>query len=146
MSRMRLHFALMFTMASAVSLMVGGCPNVDDSAVNGDSQAGPPVRSPAEAALSNQRPVAEAGEDVAVVAGEIVSLSGTASSDADGDRLSFVWRQVSGEPQVELKSPFASISTFVAPAVAAETVLVFRLTVVDGFAAADDEVVVTVLP
>lgn len=146
MFRMRSLSGLVWVFATVLPLVMGGCPLSDGSTADGDAAAGPPAESQVEASLSNQRPVAKAGDDLTVVSGELVSLSGAASTDADGDRLSFLWRQVSGAPQVELKSPFASITTFVAPAVDAETVLVFRLTVVDGFAAADDEISVTILP
>lgn len=146
MSRLRFSGALAFSFAAVFPLLVGGCPVTEEDAGNGDAQAGPPAESLVEASLTNQRPVAKAGDDVTAVSGELVSLSGVASTDADGDRLSFVWQQVAGEPQAELKSPFSSITNFVAPAVGAETVLVFRLSVVDGFATASDEVTVTVLP
>jgi len=39
----------------------------------------------------NSPPVADAGPDQTVVAGQLVSLDGTASSDADGDALAFEW-------------------------------------------------------
>ena len=40
---------------------------------------------------ANSMPVADAGPDQGVVAGDTVSLDGTGSSDADGDLLSFHW-------------------------------------------------------
>jgi hypothetical protein len=40
---------------------------------------------------SNSAPVADAGPDQTVVAGQIVSLDGSGSSDRDGDPLSFHW-------------------------------------------------------
>jgi hypothetical protein len=39
----------------------------------------------------NAAPVADAGPDQTVVAGQLVTLDGTGSSDADGDPLSFRW-------------------------------------------------------
>ena len=39
----------------------------------------------------NSAPVAHAGADVSAVAGRVVSLAGDASSDADGDVLSYSW-------------------------------------------------------
>ncbi|RLC34233.1 hypothetical protein DRH14_03420 [Candidatus Shapirobacteria bacterium] len=40
---------------------------------------------------SNISPVANAGEDQAVYVGDMVTLDGSSSSDADGDILSFIW-------------------------------------------------------
>jgi hypothetical protein len=39
----------------------------------------------------NTAPVANAGADLTVTAGQSVTLSGTASSDADGDTLKYKW-------------------------------------------------------
>jgi hypothetical protein len=46
-------------------------------------------------------PVARAGEAFLAYPGEIVTLNGSASSDADGDPLDYTWRQVGG-PEVDL--------------------------------------------
>ena len=43
------------------------------------------------ASTSNSAPIAEAGQDQHVAAGEVVTLDGTASSDADGDVLTYQW-------------------------------------------------------
>lgn len=40
---------------------------------------------------TNQAPVAEAGENQSVLAGDTVQLDGTGSTDADGDALSYRW-------------------------------------------------------
>ena len=42
--------------------------------------------------VANEPPVAEAGGDQTVVGGSLVHLDGGASGDADGDELSFEWR------------------------------------------------------
>jgi hypothetical protein len=47
---------------------------------------------------SNSPPVAAAGDDQLVVAGDLVALDGTASSDADGDPLLFRW-SITTRPQ-----------------------------------------------
>ncbi len=47
---------------------------------------------------SNSRPVANAGPDQSVHKGDTVSLDGTASSDADGDPLTFSWSLSSRPP------------------------------------------------
>jgi hypothetical protein len=58
----------------------------------------------------------------------------------------FIWQQIDGEPTVELENGFSSLPRFDAPQVAVQTVLTFRLIVVDGTWAATDEVCVTVQP
>lgn len=45
----------------------------------------------AEAVVVNNAPVAEAGDDQSTTVGTIVTLDGSASSDADGDSLSYTW-------------------------------------------------------
>ena len=47
------------------------------------------------AATANSAPVASAGLDQNVLAGSTVTLDGSASSDADGDALSYSWASVS---------------------------------------------------
>lgn len=97
----------------------------------------------------NVAPVADAGPDQSItytVDPPAVQLDGCASSDGDGPLpLTFAWQQVSGEPVV-LSDPQVCDPTFVAPAVAAQTmeVLTFELVVSDGEASAADSVNVTV--
>ena len=52
------------------------------------------VNSPADSVVIitvNSPPVANAGEDQSALVGDIITLDGTASSDVDGDLLSFQW-------------------------------------------------------
>ena len=91
---------------------------------------------------ANQLPVADAGMDQSVDAGAMVTLVGTASSDADGTIASYAWAQTGGT-MVALSGDDSDTATFTAPNVA-ET-LTFRLTVTDNQdATASDEVSVTV--
>jgi ELWxxDGT repeat protein len=77
-------------------------------------------------------PVAEAGPDQTVDEGADVSLDGTASSDPNGDPLSYQWEQIGG-PTVALSDPTTAQPGFVAPTVpSGGTTLTFRLTVSDG--------------
>ena len=93
----------------------------------------------------NRLPVAHAGPDRTVVERTSVALDGTASTDPDGDALTFAWYQASGPP-VTLAGTTTASPTFTAPSVTAATALVFQLTVSDGQASGSDHVTITVLP
>jgi hypothetical protein len=95
--------------------------------------------------INNQAPIADAGSDQNVIAGSLVTLDGSGSSDPDNHTpLSYGWTQTGGQA-VTLSDPAASQPTFIAPSRTA--VLTFNLTLSDRFGLADptpDEVVVTV--
>ena len=94
---------------------------------------------------ANQIPIASAGSDQTVDEGATVTLNATASADADGDRLTYSWIQVSG-PAVPLVNGDGPQPHFTAPAVGATgATLVFQLVVGDGSAASQpDTVTITV--
>lgn len=97
-------------------------------------------------AVNSARPLAHAGADIPnVPEGEPVTLDGSASSDADGDALTFTWTQ-SGGPPVALSDAHAVSPTFLAPIVGLSgATLTFLLVVDDGQLASDpDPVDVTV--
>jgi len=87
---------------------------------------------------TNTAPVADAGDDASVAEGSPVTLDGTNSYDADGDALTYSWLQISGAP-VTLSSTSTALTSFDAPfgsgggAPGIVDVLVFELTVDDGF-------------
>jgi hypothetical protein len=79
----------------------------------------------------NVPPVADAGEDQTVAAGDQVILDGSASADPDGDDLSFSWSLLS-VPEgslAEIASPAAAETTFIADVVGA---YIANLVVNDG--------------
>ena len=90
--------------------------------------------------VENTAPVADAGPDQDVLAGDPVVLDGSGSSDADGDTLSYEWAQVSGEP-VTLSSPTAIMPEFTAPELVDGGELVFELHIDDGNGGSDTDTV-----
>lgn len=90
--------------------------------------------------VENTAPVANAGEDAEAQAGDLVVLDGSASSDADGDSLSYQWTQTAGEP-VQLSSATAIMPEFTAPALPQDESLQFQLEVNDGNGGSDTDVV-----
>ena len=91
---------------------------------------------------TNTPPVPSAGADRRVAAGAAVVLDGQASSDADGDPLTYAWTQLAGLPVV-LAGAATPLASFTAP-VTTGAVLDFRLTTSDGVQAASDDVSVRV--
>ncbi|TRD14193.1 PKD domain-containing protein [Palleronia caenipelagi] len=95
----------------------------------------------------NNAPTANAGADDTVASGTAVSLDGNGSSSNDaGQSLTYSWVQTSG-PAVTLSGGTTATPGFTAPTLAIgapNQVLLFRLTVDDGFETATDEVQFTV--
>ena len=94
----------------------------------------------------NHPPVAVAELDQTLPPGLFVPLVGTNSFDPDGDRLSFSWVQTSG-PTVTVNNANTGSAFFVTPNVGPSgAVLVFELTVSDGFGGtATDDVTINVV-
>ncbi|HEX2244566.1 MAG TPA: Ig-like domain-containing protein, partial [Gammaproteobacteria bacterium] len=91
----------------------------------------------------NQPPVANAGVDQVVSAGDAVTLNGSASSDPDGSLTAFQWSQTAG-PSVALSDPSSPTPGLIAPGVAAQTILAFNLIVIDDAGARSNAATVTV--
>ena len=91
---------------------------------------------------TNKAPVSNAGSDQVVNIGTTVTLDGSASSDPDGNPLTYKWTAPDG---ITLSSAIASKSVFVAPDVTGKTVYTFILVVNDGLVdSPPDQVLITV--
>ena len=97
---------------------------------------------------TNQAPQARAGADQTVqttAARTTVSLDGSASSDSDGDALTYAWTQTAGTA-VTLENTDQAMARFTTDRVTVSTTLTFQLEVSDGNASATDTVNVTLTP
>ncbi len=80
---------------------------------------------------NNQAPSAKITAPQSATSGETVTLDGSASSDPDGDTLSYQWTKTAG-PNFTLSNTTGSSLSFVAPSVAQSQQVSFQLTVSDG--------------
>ncbi|MGE5427278.1 MAG: BACON domain-containing protein [Methylococcaceae bacterium] len=78
---------------------------------------------------ANTAPVANAGNDQTVDEGAMVQLDGSASSDADGNELTYLWTAPEG---ISLSANNVAKPTFTAPQVDTNTAYTFSLVVNDG--------------
>ena len=83
--------------------------------------------------LDNAAPTAQASAAAQAYEGTTVELDGSASADSDGSIASYSWQQIdSSGYSVTLSNTAIAQPTFTAPAVAADTNLIFQLTVTDN--------------
>ena len=93
---------------------------------------------------TNEPPTANAGPEQTIQEGSIVHLAGNAT-DPDGDILSYLWTHDSAL-NITLADATSLSTTFVAPAVHANTTITFTLTVSDTAANTTDSVYITITP
>ncbi len=92
----------------------------------------------------NQPPKADAGNDQKTEVNTEVKLDAADSSDQDGEIVSYKWEQTDG-PEVDLKDSDKQVAVFDVPESAADSNLVFKLTVSDDKAdTAEDDVTIEV--
>jgi PKD repeat protein len=106
-----------------------------------DDGAGGTATATATLTVRNRAPIANAGANQSVNVAQAVQLNGSASSDPDGDPLTYAWTQTSGTP-VTLSSTSAVQPSFTAPAT--PTTLTFQLVVTDNAGLASSPATVTV--
>ena len=80
----------------------------------------------------NQVPITEAGPDQTVGETQTVNLDGSKSSDPDGDKLSYNWKQTGGDAKIKIDSSDGVAASFVAPVTAKEEQVKIELTVDDS--------------
>ncbi|HEY9159531.1 MAG TPA: PKD domain-containing protein [Desulfomonilia bacterium] len=92
--------------------------------------------------VTNNAPIANAGLDVTILQGETTRLNGGASSDPDGDALSYSWVRTTAPAgsMAVLSDPYSPAPTFTPDKKGA---YVFTLTVSDGDLSANASVIVT---
>ncbi len=86
-------------------------------------------------------PSASAGSDQAVNEGDAVILDASNSTDSDGTIVSYLWEQVDGPVAVSMNNTNSTVASFVAPLVAADSQLTFRVTVKDDLGASNSDTV-----
>ena len=91
----------------------------------------------------NDAPTAEAGSAQTVAEDASVQLTAAASSDPEGQTLSYTWSQTAGTTQT-LSATNVAAPTFTAAQAVAQYTSTFQVSVTDGTTAVTDTVVITV--
>lgn len=106
-------------------------PDQTDTTTPPTDDTPPPTDNTPPSQTVNQPPVATISGVTSATSGETLTLDGSASSDPDGDTLTFQWSQTAGDPIALMDSTNPSLS-FIAPEVAQTTDIRFQLSVDDG--------------
>ena len=93
---------------------------------------------------ANTPPTVDAGANQTVTEGDTVSLNGTASDTDTEDTLTYAWTFNNTALGISLADASALDTTFDAPNVAADTPVLFTLTVSDGTVSSTDTALVTI--
>ena len=117
------------------SKIVESINNTTEAKENGNTNA---VQQP------NRAPKADAGDNQKAEVDTEVKLRGSDSSDEDGKIVSYKWDQSDG-PEVDLKQSDEKTTSFDVPSSAADSKLVFKLTVTDDKDDSDSDDVTVVV-
>ena len=93
---------------------------------------------------SNSPPTVDAGANQNATEGDTVTLSGTASDGDPEDNLTYAWTFNNTALGISLQNSTALSTTFEAPAVSANTTVLFTLNVTDGTVHVADTVTITI--
>ena len=122
------------TLTFKVAVHDGNTTTFDTVTINVTADDSPPP---------NEAPTANAGSDQVVIGSNLVTLDATASSDHNGDELTYTWTQIGG-PEVEIDNAHTAKPTFTAPAASTAATLTFQVAVSDGSSTTYDTVDISV--
>ena len=92
--------------------------------------------------IKNEVPIANADQDQSVLSNTIVTLNASQSYDPDGDTLTYLWEQISGNNIASFSSNTSSITNFTAPS--NSDTITLNLTVSDGKKSSTDDVIIQI--
>ncbi|HEY3448761.1 MAG TPA: hypothetical protein VGK67_20550 [Myxococcales bacterium] len=114
----------------AVPEVDAALPGFDASAPDQDAGTPADAASPGTDASTNHAPTVTLADSFVVIEGKSLTMIAT-GSDPDGNGLTWTWTQTSGSPTVPLTGTSTPSASFVAPAVASNSVIEITVTVCD---------------
>ena len=128
----RMPTVLLTSSAIALVMLLNGCSektNTENKTTHSPTTSHSSKTAKPVIMKFNTPPVAHAGSNQIARVGDVITLNGTQSNDADHDLMTFTWAQESG-PDVEIVNADTLTPSFIAPA--SKQPLSFSLIVSDG--------------